>query len=68
MKNERLLEFYMLGFKNEMDYFNVPNNEMLQNAYLIGKKHSDAGDTLESTAYLTNDIVEFLIEKESLNN
>jgi len=64
MKNERLLEFYMLGFKNEMDYCNVPNNEMLQTAYLIGNKHSAAGDSLESTKYLTDDIIKFLIDKD----
>ncbi len=64
MKNDRLLEFYMLGFKNEMEYCNVPNNEMLQTAYLIGKKHSDAGDSFESTKYLTDDVIKFLIDKD----
>ena len=35
--------------------------------YLLGKKHSDAGDTFESTEYLNDDIIKYLIEKEELN-
>lgn len=65
MKKDRLLEFYLLGFNNEIDFYNVPNNESLQKAYKLGKKHSDAGDDFESTKYLNNDIIEFLINKEN---
>ena len=66
LKN-RLLEFYLLGFKNEIDFCDVPNKENLKKSYLLGKKHSDAGDTFESTEYLNDDIIEYLIEKEELN-
>ena len=65
MKNDRLLEFYMLGFKNEIDYCDVPKDDLIQKSFLLGIKHSDAGDTFESTKYLTDDIIEFLIKKEN---
>lgn len=68
MGKDRLLEFYMIGFNNEIDFGNTLKYDMHKKAYLLGKKHSEAGDTLESTEYLTDDIVEFLIEKDSLNN
>jgi len=66
MKKDRLLEFYLLGFNDEINFSNVPKDDMLQNAYKLGKKHSAAGDKIESTEYLNDDIVEFLIKKETL--
>ena len=64
MTKDRLLEYYMLGFKNEMNFCDVPKIEILQKSYTLGKKHFESGDTFESTNYLNDDIIEFLIEKE----
>ena len=64
MKKERLLEFYMLGFTNELNISKVPNE--LKPAYELGRKHALAGDNIEATQFLTDVIVEYLIEKEKV--
>jgi len=64
MNTKRTLEFYMLGFNNELNIDKVPKE--FENAYNLGRKHALAGDKIETTQYLTDEIVEYLIEKEKV--
>jgi len=52
----------MLGFTNELNIDKVPTE--FEPAYKLGRKHALAGDKIETTEFLTDDIVEYLIEKD----
>jgi hypothetical protein len=64
MNTKKTLEFYMLGFTNELNIDNVPKE--FESAYKLGRKHALAGDKIETTEFLTDEIVEYLIEKDKI--
>lgn len=66
MKHERFLEFYTLGFTNELNENNLPHDVMLKKAYKLGKKHASEGNNISSIDSLNDELVAFLMEKDDL--
>ena len=67
MKNDRFLEFYTLGFKNELNEEFLPDDVMLKKAYKMGQKHAKEGNDISSLDNLNDELVEFLIEREDIS-
>jgi len=54
--DKKLLEFYMLGFNNELNGSSsvLPNDTLITKAYTIGANHAVLGDDVRSFDYLTD--------------
>ena len=67
MKTERFLEFYTIGFNNEINEELLPNDVMLKKAYKLGKKHANEGNDASSLDNLNDKLIAFLIEKDDIS-
>lgn len=67
IKTDRFLEFYTLGFKDELLESNLPDEIWLKKAYHLGKKHAKEGNDVSTIEFLNDDIVAFLLEKDDIS-
>lgn len=64
ISDEKLLEHYMWGFTDELDSRPSPvfDDDMLTNAYKLGRDHAIIGDDVKSVDYLSNQQILRLIK------
>ena len=65
---ELLLEFYMIGFNDELDGISPPNifpkHLVTTTAYFVGRHHALIGDDVSSTDLLSNEQILEIINNE----
>jgi hypothetical protein len=67
ISNEKLLEGYLLGFKDELrGTSSVVPDGIISKAYKLGALHAIVGDDVRSVDYLTNEEILKLIRNEEI--